>query len=92
MPVTPEMDHMGYIDFFNMIFDNDDLLGQFNEEQTILLAQQAKKHEQMMVALKAQAAQAANAQQMQMNAQQSAQQAPTQMMAGGQNVQAPTAQ
>jgi hypothetical protein len=68
VPVTPEMDHQGFIDFFNMIFDNDELLGQFNEEQTVMLAAQAKKHEQMMAAIQQMQAQAANATQMQMNA------------------------
>jgi len=74
VPVRPEMDHDGFIEFFNMIYNSDELLGQFNEQQTILLAQQANKHEQMKKAMAFAQAQAANAAQMQMNSAQSMQQ------------------
>lgn len=76
VPVTPEMDHQGFLDFFKMIVDNDELLGQFNEEQTVLLAKQAKQHEAMASAVAAAQAQAANAAQMRTNAQLSQQQTP----------------
>lgn len=76
VPVTPEMDHQGFIEFFKMIVDNDELLGQFNEEQTVMLAQQAKQHEAMASAVAAAQAQAANVAQMRNNAQLSQQQAP----------------
>lgn len=74
VPVTPEMDHEGFIAYWQEIYNTDELLGQFNEQQTIQLAAQAKQHEKMIMALQAAAAQSANVQQMQMNAQQSQQQ------------------
>jgi hypothetical protein len=80
------MDHKGFIEFFQHFVDTDELIGQFTEEQTIILAKQAQAHEQMANALKAAQAQAANAAQMQRNAQLSQQQAP----AGG-NPSAPPA-
>lgn len=76
VPVTPEMDHEGYIAYFQEILGSDELLGQFNEDQTIMLAKQAKQHEEMMKALQQAAAQSANTQQMRTNAQQAQQQAP----------------
>jgi hypothetical protein len=79
VPVTPEMDHEGFINYFKMIEGDDELLGQFNEEQTIALAKQAMKHAQMMKALQEMAAQQANASQMQRNAAMSQQQAPVGM-------------
>jgi hypothetical protein len=97
VPVTPEMDHQGFLDFYQMVYDNDELLGQFTEEQTIELARQAKRHEQMMQAISQIQAQAANAAQMQQNAMMSQQQAPTGMnpnaglMTGGQGGQIPNA-
>lgn len=86
VPVTMEMDHEGFIGFFDMIVKNDDLLGQFNEEQTVLLAKQAKEHERMLMALKQMEAQKANAQQMRQNAAMSSQQAPAAQPIGGQAV------
>lgn len=77
--VQPEDDHEGFIAFYKNIVDNDELLGQFNEDQTIALAMQARKHERMMAALKEMQAQVANSQQMQLNAAQSQQQAPVGM-------------
>ncbi len=79
VPITPEMDHQGFIDYFQEIHDNDELLGQFNEEQTITLAKQAQAHEQMLQALQQAQAQAANAAQMHRNAAMSQQQAPVGM-------------
>jgi hypothetical protein len=79
VPVTPEMDHQGFLGYWAEIRDNDELLGQFNEAQTIMLAEQAQKHEQMLQALKQMQAQAANAGQMQRNAAMSQQQAPVGM-------------
>jgi len=76
VPVMPQMDHQGFIDWFQMAHDDDQIIGQFDQQQTIALARQAKKHEQMMQALKQQQAQQANISQMQMNSQLSAQQAP----------------
>jgi hypothetical protein len=69
VPVTPEMDHEGFIAYVEHIKNDDMLLGQFNKEQTIQLEIQSRKHQQMLQALQQMAAQQANAQQMQMNAQ-----------------------
>lgn len=87
VPVLPESDHQGYLAYFEEIMKSDELLGQFNEEQSVRLAVQAQKHEQMLQALEQLAAQQANAQQMAMNSQNSQQQANPGMnpMAGGGN-------
>lgn len=76
VPVQPQMDHKGFIDFFDYLFKHDELLGQFNEAQTVKLAVQAKKHKDMMEALDAQAAQQANVAQQSANAAQSTSMAP----------------
>lgn len=85
VPVTPEMDHPGFIAYFQEIFKSDELLGQFTAQQTKLLAAQAQKHGEMMKALQEMQAQQANAQQARTNSQNSQQQAPPAMnpMAGG---------
>jgi hypothetical protein len=72
--VQPGMDHQGFIEFWEYCKGNDEILGQFNENQTMLLERQARVHAQMMQALQAMQAQQANANQMQMNAAQSQQQ------------------
>lgn len=87
VPVLPQMDHQGFIDFFDYIYKHDELLGQFDEQQTVKLALQAKKHEAMMDALKSQAAQAANTAQMQANAAQGTSMSPVGTN-GGQSAQA----
>ncbi len=76
VPVLPQMDHQGFIDFFQYIFKHDELLGQFDEQQTVKLAVQSKKHEAMLEALQAQQAQAANTAQMQANAAQATSMSP----------------
>jgi hypothetical protein len=76
VPVLPQGDHEGFLQLWEEFKNNDELLGQFNEQQTILVEVQARKHAQMLQALQAQQAQLANTQQQQMNAQQSGQQAP----------------
>jgi hypothetical protein len=83
--VYPEDDHEGFIAFFDHIMENDELLGQFDEAQTVALALQARRHKRMLEALKQMQAQAANAQQMQLNAATSQMQAPAGLnpMAGG---------
>lgn len=88
VPVLPNSDHQGFITYFQEIYNNDELLGQFSEQDAVTLAQQAKKHEEMMMAIQQMQAQAANSRQMQLNAAQSAQQAPVGVpqavpMAGG---------
>lgn len=76
VPVSPNDDHQGFLDYFKHIVENDELLGQFNEEQTVMLAKHAQKVEAMMGAMQQMEAQAANARQMQSNAANSQQQAP----------------
>lgn len=76
VPVLPQMDHQGFVDFFDYIYKHDELLGQFDEQQTVKLAMQAQKHKAMKEALDAQAAQAANSAQMQANAAQATSMAP----------------
>lgn len=80
MQLGPEQDLEGFIGYVQHIIDHDELLGQFNEQQTIALAQKMKEATAMMQAMKAQAAQVANAQQVQTNAGLSA--APTQLPQG----------
>lgn len=85
VPIDPRGDHEGFIKLVQMFKDEDQLNGQFSPEQMGALVNQAKKHIAMMQALQAQAAQQANAQQMQINSQQAGAQAPTGVnpMAGG---------
>jgi hypothetical protein len=71
--VQPQMDHQGFLDLYQHFIDDDMLHGQFTPDQWKPLAAQAQKHEQMLDALKQQASQTANVQQMQMNAQQGSQ-------------------
>ena len=76
VPVSPEQDHDGFIAVAEEIINNDELLGQFNEEQAKGLELQKRKHRQMKQALEQMAAQQQNANQMRMNASMSAEQAP----------------
>lgn len=69
VPVTPEMDHQGYIQLWEEFKATDELLGQFNEQETILAEVQARRHAQMLQAIQQQAAQVRNQQQIQANAQ-----------------------
>jgi hypothetical protein len=74
--LTPEMDHEGFIAFWEHMKKDDQLLGQFNQDQAMALESHARKHAQMAQALQQVAAQSANAGQMQRNAAMSSQQAP----------------
>jgi hypothetical protein len=76
VPVDPAGDHQGFIDFWDMHKDDDQLLGHYSPEQAMLLESQSRKHQQMLQSLQQQAAQQANVQQMQANAQMGSQQAP----------------
>lgn len=73
VPVSPQMDHQGFLDLYQHFIEDDMLHGQFTPEQWHPLAAQAQKHQQMIAALKQQASQTANVQQMQLNAQQGTQ-------------------
>lgn len=76
VPVLPTMDHEGFIAWWQMALNEDELLGQFNEQQTVALARQAKKHQQVLDTIKQMQAQAANAAQMRQNSQMAFMQAP----------------
>ena len=68
VPVTPEMDHQGFIAYFAMVMKSDEILGQFSEDKAIALAKQAEQHKQMMKALQNAQAQTQNVQQTEINA------------------------
>lgn len=78
-PVMPNSDHDGFIKLFKHFLDDPELHGQLEQDKFLLLAAQAKKHEQMKNALAQAQAQQSNVAQMRMNASMSAQQAPTQL-------------
>lgn len=77
VPVTPEMDHEGFIAFWENMKDDDFLLGQFDETATVAMEQQSRKHQGMLQAMQAQEAQQANIQQQMINAAQAATPSPT---------------
>lgn len=79
----PEQDLQGFIDWVQHAIDDDEILGQFNEQQTVTLVDKMKQAEGMLKSLSKQEAQNANAQQIQMNAGLSTQ-APMQMPVGSQ--------
>jgi hypothetical protein len=68
VPVTPNMDHQGFIEYADMFIDTDELNGQFPPESIGLLKIQQMKHQQMIQALSEVAAQQANVTQMKQNA------------------------
>jgi hypothetical protein len=76
VPVTPEMDHAGFIAFGEEMLAQQQKQQTLDEEQIQALIGQMKEHEAMQQALDQQAAQQAVASQMQANAAQSQQQAP----------------
>jgi hypothetical protein len=73
VPVTPTMDHQGYLDLYQHFLEDDQLHGQFNPAQWQVLTVQAKQHEAMMQALQQQQGQQNNINQMKLNAQQNMQ-------------------
>jgi hypothetical protein len=81
--LDPTQDLEGFIEYVQHIVDHDELLGQFNEQQTITLVQKQREAAQMLQALKQAAAQQAAAQQMNNNAQMSQQQTNTGMAQPG---------
>lgn len=66
--LDPAQDLQGFIDYCNYIFEHDELLGSFNEQQAVALARKMQEAQQMQEALKQAAAQQANANQMSQNA------------------------
>jgi len=65
--IFPDMDHLGYIQLWEFIKSDDQLLGQFNEQQVIAAEQQSQGHQEMQDALQAQQNQQMNIQQQQLN-------------------------
>lgn len=75
----PEEDLQGFVDYVQYLFDHDELLGQFSNEQAVALGKKQAEAQQMMQAMEASAAQQRNAQQQMQNAAMSTQQqAPSQ--------------
>lgn len=68
LKLDPSQDLQGFIEWFQTILDTDEILGYFNEQQTIALARKAQEAQQMLEAVQMQMAQQANMQQMQINA------------------------
>lgn len=83
--LSPMDDLEGFLAYAQYIMDTDELIGQFNQNQAVQLAAKVKEATQIQQAMKAMAANQAVANQMQSNAQNSAQQ--TQPMSSA--VQAP---
>lgn len=81
VPISPQMDHQGFLSYFEEIYKNDEILGQFSKESAGMLKAQAIKHERMMQALQQAQAQAQNFRQQQQNAQN----IPVQAASPGQN-------
>lgn len=77
VPLGPEQDLQGFIQYFDAIMKEDELLGQFSQDDIMRLAQKAAQAQDMMAALQEMQAQQANSRQMQNNAAMSQQQAPT---------------
>jgi hypothetical protein len=75
VPVLPNADHQGFVDYVTMIQKDPDLLGQWTVQQSQVIFAQLKKHQQMLQALQEMQAQQANANQMRQNAQNAFQQA-----------------
>lgn len=73
--LDPQQDLEGFVNYVQYIIDHDELLGQFDQQQTVALAYKQQEAAQMLQALKAQQAQMANAMQMQRNAAMSQEQA-----------------
>jgi hypothetical protein len=78
----PQADLPGFIEYVQYIVDNDELLGQFNEEQTIKLVMKQREAQAMLEAIQQQQAQQANNQQVQINSAMA--QAPSPMPQGSQ--------
>jgi len=76
VPVTPESDHEGFIEYYNFLIRSPELLAQMDEQGTVALTKQMQEHQKMQQALQAAAAQQANLNQMQQNASLSQFQAP----------------
>ena len=67
----PEQDLQGFVDWFERVVSEDELLGQFNEQQTVVLFRKVQEAQALMEAIAQQQAQMANMKQVAMNAAQS---------------------
>jgi hypothetical protein len=70
VPILPNSDHAGFIAYFEEIFQTDEILGQFNQDQAMALYQQYQEHQKALAAIQAAQAQQANSAQMVQNSQQ----------------------
>lgn len=68
--LDPAQDLQGFMEYVQHIFDHDELLGQFNEEQTVMLAKKVQDAKALLAAVQQQRAQMANLAQQQSNAEQ----------------------
>lgn len=68
IPLTPDQDLQGFIEYVEAIFADDNMLGQFNEQQTIQLEVKRREAQSMLQAMEQQAAQQRNQAQLSMNA------------------------
>lgn len=75
VPLDPMQDLDGFIAYVDYIVNDDMILGQFNEQQTLQLVAKQREAQQLKQAMEQAAAQQANINQMRMNAAQSQQQA-----------------
>lgn len=75
VPLDPTQDLEGIIAYIEYVFANDNLLGQFGEQQAIALEMKRREAQALLEAMQAQQAQVNNIQQQQQNAAQSQQQA-----------------
>lgn len=67
--LDPTQDLQGFVDYVGYIFQHDEILGQFTEQQAISLEKYRQQAAQLMQAMQAQAAQVANMRQQQQNSQ-----------------------
>lgn len=67
VPLGPEQDLQGFISWFEHVVSEDELLGQFSEEDTVRLFKKVQEAQSMMQAMQAQQAQMANQKQIAMN-------------------------
>lgn len=70
LPLTPNIDLGGIVEFGQSVLENDNYVGQFSEQQMISLVNLVQEAGEMLQAMQAQQAQSANQMQQQANAQQ----------------------
>lgn len=67
VPLGPEQDLQGFVSWFEHVVDNDELLGQFSEQDTVSLFKKVQEAQAMMTAMAQQQAQMNNQKQIAMN-------------------------